>query len=109
MSECRKTAFNGGAEAQIAYLAEVYNKRLETNLHPWRIRCLPYFYLMGVTKSGTTDFYYALLKHSDVHGPWIKEPMYWNRGRYPQGVIVHKGNMNIFYCKFLKNTSQNNM
>ena len=65
--------------------------RLSTSRRPWRLRCLPYFYLLGVTKSGTTDLYQSLLKHPDVHGGWVKEPMYWNRGRYPQGALVHKG------------------
>ena len=44
-----------------------------------RLRCLPGFYLIGVTKSGTTDLYDKLLYHQDVVPPTIKEPMWWNR------------------------------
>ena len=79
---------------QINKMIPIFNKRLEQDEQPWRLRCLPYFFLLGVTKCGTTDFFDAILKHPAVHGLWIKEPMYWNRERYPGGTVVHKGTDN---------------
>ena len=35
------------------------------NLKP--ISCLPYVYVAGVEKSGTTNIYASLLKHSHIH------------------------------------------
>ena len=77
----------------IAKMVPIYDKRLKEQTKPWRIRCLPYFFLLGVTKCGTTDFFDAILKHPEVHGLWIKEPMYWNRERYPEGAVVHRGKL----------------
>ena len=52
-----------------------------TYKEPWRIRCLPYVYLAGVTKSGTTDLYDTLLLHPDIVAPSMKEPMFFDRNR----------------------------
>ncbi len=35
-------------------LESMYRHRAEGGRQAWRIRCLPYLYLAGVTKSGTT-------------------------------------------------------
>ena len=45
----------------------------------FRVRCLPLVYLVGVTKSGTTDLYGNIVQHPDVVRPATKEPMWWNR------------------------------
>ena len=55
---------------------------LRKNKSRYRIRCLPYFYIAGVTKSGTTDLFNVLSHHPDIVGPVCKEPFYWNRVRY---------------------------
>ena len=45
---------------------------------PWRLRCLPAFYLLGASKSGTSDLYEWMLRHPHVHGGITKEQKYWN-------------------------------
>ncbi|XP_072030896.1 carbohydrate sulfotransferase 15-like [Amphiura filiformis] len=44
-----------------------------------RTRCLPYFYLGGAPKCGTTDLWFNLLRHPDVFSPahFNKEPHFW--------------------------------
>ena len=46
-----------------------------------KMRCLPYVYLVGVTKAGTTDLYSKLLHHPDIVEPSMKEPMWFDRNR----------------------------
>ncbi|XP_067676205.1 carbohydrate sulfotransferase 15-like [Haliotis asinina] len=52
----------------------------------FRLKCLPYYHLLGVCKSGTTDLSYRILAHEDVLGCndcWKKkEIFYWCRRRY---------------------------
>ena len=74
----------------IAGVRDMYNDRLQNNTNPWRMRCFPYFYLLGVTKCGTTDFVKAFSRHEQIYWPWMTETMYWNIARYPEGVIVHQ-------------------
>ncbi|XP_035665240.1 carbohydrate sulfotransferase 15-like [Branchiostoma floridae] len=45
----------------------------------FRLRCLPYFYIIGMPKCGTSDLYHRLTKHPDVVGGMRKEPHYWTR------------------------------
>ena len=47
----------------------------------WRLRCLPYFYIAGLAKTGTTDLYRSLAEHPDVTLPMVKEPHWWTMGR----------------------------
>ncbi len=91
VAEYANTSFHQYGKNEIVRLRQIYQERLRTEVNPWRLRCLPYFYLAGVTKSGTTDLFEALLKHPQIHGPWVKEPHYWNRRRYPKGVPVRNG------------------
>ena len=45
-----------------------------------RLRCLPYFYLAGVTKCGTSDLFDKLLLHPYVKASLVgKEAQWWNR------------------------------
>ena len=57
-------------------LESIYRVRQHTRV-PWRIRCLPYLFIAGVYKSGTTDFYYSLVSHPLVEGGGNKEPFFW--------------------------------
>ena len=55
-----------------------------------RLRCLPYFLIVGQPKCGTTDVYRKIVKHPDVINPPIKELHWWSRnrqGRAPSDVI----------------------
>ncbi|XP_072179815.1 carbohydrate sulfotransferase 15-like [Diadema setosum] len=51
------------------------------------LRCLPYFYLMGMPKCGTTDLFSKITRHPSVVRT-LKEPHWWTRmrvGRFPRG------------------------
>ncbi|XP_041804039.1 carbohydrate sulfotransferase 15-like [Chelmon rostratus] len=43
----------------------------------FRLRCLPYFYIIGQPKCGTTDLYSRLRMHPEVQSSIIKEPHWW--------------------------------
>ncbi|XP_041804038.1 carbohydrate sulfotransferase 15-like [Chelmon rostratus] len=47
----------------------------------FRLRCLPYFYIIGQPKCGTTDLYSTLKMHPEVQSSIIKEPHWWTRKR----------------------------
>jgi hypothetical protein len=46
------------------------------------IRCLPYFYLIGAPKSGTTDMHRRLIKHPEISKLVVKEPHWLTRRHY---------------------------
>lgn len=46
-----------------------------------RLRCLPYFLIVGQPKCGTTDVYRKIVRHPDVINPPIKELHWWSRNR----------------------------
>ncbi|KAL4640961.1 carbohydrate sulfotransferase 15-like isoform X1 [Arapaima gigas] len=48
----------------------------------YRIRCLPYFYIIGQPKCGTTDLYNRLRLHPEVMFTTMKEPHWWTRKRF---------------------------
>uniref|UniRef100_A0A3P9KJN9 Sulfotransferase n=1 Tax=Oryzias latipes TaxID=8090 RepID=A0A3P9KJN9_ORYLA len=48
----------------------------------FRLRCLPYFYIIGQPKCGTTDLFHRLLMHPEVKFNSIKEPHWWTRKRF---------------------------
>ncbi|CAG6016864.1 unnamed protein product [Menidia menidia] len=48
----------------------------------YRLRCLPYFYVIGQPKCGTTDLFRRLLIHPAVKFNTIKEPHWWTRKRF---------------------------
>uniref|UniRef100_A0A8C5R112 Sulfotransferase n=1 Tax=Leptobrachium leishanense TaxID=445787 RepID=A0A8C5R112_9ANUR len=47
-----------------------------------RLRCLPYFYIIGQPKCGTTDLYDRLRLHPMVRFSAFKEPHWWTRKRF---------------------------
>ncbi|XP_064790275.1 carbohydrate sulfotransferase 15-like isoform X3 [Oncorhynchus masou masou] len=51
----------------------------------YRLRCLPYFYIIGQPKCGTTDLFHRLLLHPEVKFTTMKEPHWWTRKRF--GII----------------------
>ena len=61
-------------------LSEIYRAKWEEGERT-RLRCLPYFYFVGVTKAGTTDLKYQLGKHPDIVDPLLSEINWWNRRR----------------------------
>ncbi len=62
-------------------LKEKWTKQIQGG-HAWRLRCLPYFLILGQPKSGTTDLYRKILLHPDVTSSAMKEPHWWTRRRY---------------------------
>ncbi|XP_067676198.1 carbohydrate sulfotransferase 15-like [Haliotis asinina] len=52
----------------------------------FRLKCVPYYHILGVCKSGTTDLAYRIRAHEDVlrcrNCIMEKETFYWCRGRY---------------------------
>ncbi|XP_071171896.1 carbohydrate sulfotransferase 15-like [Mytilus edulis] len=65
----RNVTYLGGKELKMPMLA---------------IRCLPYFFIIGMPKSGTTDVWHGLEQHPGVAIKHGKEPMYFTRRRYPR-------------------------
>ena len=47
-----------------------------------RLLCLPYFYLAGFPKCGTTDLYLHMTQHHHIIPTVVKEPHWWTRGRF---------------------------
>ncbi|XP_058477786.1 carbohydrate sulfotransferase 15 [Solea solea] len=54
---------------------------LHRNGKLYRMRCLPYFYIIGQPKCGTTDLYTRLSLHPDIFTT-VKEPHWWTRKRF---------------------------
>uniref|UniRef100_A0AAQ5YE57 Sulfotransferase n=1 Tax=Amphiprion ocellaris TaxID=80972 RepID=A0AAQ5YE57_AMPOC len=48
----------------------------------FRLRCLPYFYIIGQPKCGTTDLFHRLLLHPELKFNTMKEPHWWTRKRF---------------------------
>ncbi|XP_071786063.1 carbohydrate sulfotransferase 15-like [Asterias amurensis] len=46
------------------------------------LMCLPYFFLAGMPKCGTTDIHTKLHKHPQIVRPAAKEPHWWTRRRF---------------------------
>ncbi|XP_067945784.1 carbohydrate sulfotransferase 15-like [Watersipora subatra] len=47
-----------------------------------QLRCLPYFFIIGMEKCGTTDLYQRISKHPDVALSMAKELQWWTRRRF---------------------------
>ena len=56
----------------------------------WRMRCLPYFYVAGFSKCGSTDLFWALTTHPQITQPLWKEFPYWSRRRWNVSKIYKK-------------------
>ena len=47
-----------------------------------KLLCLPYFYLAGFPKCGTTDLYAHITQHHQIIPTKVKEPHWWTRKRF---------------------------
>nr|XP_061780116.1 carbohydrate sulfotransferase 15-like [Nerophis lumbriciformis] len=54
----------------------------------FRLRCLPYFYIIGQPKCGTTDLFYRMLLHPQGRFNFMKEPHWWTRKRFGKASVV---------------------
>ena len=70
---------------ECARLKRIYQRRVQKN-YTWRLRCLPYFYLAGVTRSGLTDVRFFLSRHPLIEKPLLSEINWWNRRRQGTGL-----------------------
>lgn len=50
------------------------------------IRCLPYFYLVGAPKCGTTDFFRRITEHPQISNESGKENHWLTRKRYEESI-----------------------
>ncbi|KAJ8030517.1 Carbohydrate sulfotransferase 15 [Holothuria leucospilota] len=46
----------------------------------WELHCLPYFFLIGMPKCGTSDLWHKIIQHPQVM-LLVKEPHWWSRSR----------------------------
>lgn len=75
-------------QAIYEYLRNALKEHLyERGEKRYRLRCLPYFYIMGQPKCGTTDLYDRLRRHPDVRFTTMKEPHWWTRKRFGKGLM----------------------
>ncbi|XP_071089470.1 carbohydrate sulfotransferase 15-like isoform X1 [Haliotis cracherodii] len=63
-------------------LTEEWRKKMEQDAQPRRLRCLPYFFIAGQPKCGSTDLYFKLMSHPDVVSPPMKESHWWAKNRF---------------------------
>jgi hypothetical protein len=68
------------SEKYKSHMRQIYNKRIH-NGTTWRLRCFPYAMLIGVSKSGTTDLFWRIMKHPMIFPCATKEPWFWVRHR----------------------------
>ena len=52
---------------------------IQTSGGSTELYCLPYFFIGGFPKSGTTTLHEALQQHPQIIGPTIKEPQWWTK------------------------------
>ncbi|XP_076599661.1 carbohydrate sulfotransferase 15-like [Chaetodon auriga] len=64
----------------------------------FRLRCLPYFYIIGQPKCGTTDLHSRLQRHPQVQYSIIKEPQWWTRRRFGY-TQIKEGFKGIFHVE----------
>ena len=50
------------------------------------LRCLPYLYVIGVKKCGTSDLFYRIGLHPDVVKPGFKEAQWFARKRFSKSI-----------------------
>ncbi|GAB6023152.1 hypothetical protein CHUAL_007232 [Chamberlinius hualienensis] len=72
----------------IKKIVTIYSDHLRQN-KTTRLRCLPYFYIIGQPKCATSDLYYRLNKHPMIKKGLVKESQWWAWTR--QGVILDNG------------------
>lgn len=74
----------------------------------FRLRCLPYFYIIGQPKCGTTDLFHRLLMHPEVKFNSIKEPHWWTRKRFGKNevrllIVLNYTLLPLHYSILIKN------
>ena len=79
----KMNAFVSQLYRQTSYVFQDYIKYHEKDRGVvQRVRCLPYFYVIGVAKSGTTDLFVRMKEHPYIEAGIRKEIHYWSRRRF---------------------------
>ncbi|ELT88376.1 hypothetical protein CAPTEDRAFT_195662 [Capitella teleta] len=77
-----KYKWEDGADRKgIKRMQQIFMSR-DSDGENWRLRCLPYFYIAGFSKCGTTDLFTNLFKNPLLSKPFYKEFPYWNWARW---------------------------
>lgn len=91
------------------FLPDFKNPCWRESGHP--LQCLPYFQLIGVDKSGTTDLFYRLVRHPHVlsnQGYIGKETFWWAWKRYGLDLRKTVPHRNFqYYVNFFSEASAN--
>ncbi|XP_059143971.1 carbohydrate sulfotransferase 15-like isoform X2 [Physella acuta] len=78
--------YHGNLFANYSYRYEkifrTFRQQWAKRLDRFRLRCLPYFFIAGMPKCGSTDLYHRLIAHPDVAAPPVKESHWWGKNRY---------------------------
>lgn len=74
-----------------SYKNPCYIKSTDKKLH-----CLPYFFLLGTPKSGTTDIWSKIQAHPEIVAA-AKEPHWWTRQSYPSAPLEAYEKMYMTY------------
>lgn len=56
-----------------------------------KLRCLPFFHVLGVDKCGSTDLYYRIVRHPQIspnNGVLQKETSWWSWRRYGKQLLT---------------------
>lgn len=61
------------------FKSRILNPEFNNGSQKHQLLCLPYFFLAGFPKSGTTSLHYALHRHPQIVPPAVKEPHWWTR------------------------------
>ncbi|GAB6023027.1 Carbohydrate sulfotransferase 15 [Chamberlinius hualienensis] len=66
---------------KLSRVSNILSKRLDQHSiqHNIRLRCLPYFVIIGQVKCGTTDLFRRLELHPQIEMGMLKEPDWWTR------------------------------
>lgn len=87
------TPFSPSAKRVLGRLTEMWDNVFREDKPTYRLRCLPYFMIIGQPKCGTTDLFWKIAKHPDILTPPIKELHWWSRSRHGK-CFIHQA----IYC-----------
>ena len=64
------------------------------------VYCVPYFYLAGAPKAGSTDVYKRIAMHPEVVKPASKETRWFDRARFLGTIVTHLNCWTSSYLTF---------
>lgn len=83
--------YSPSAKRVLNWLTEYWKELFDQyDERPRRLRCFPYFLIIGQPKSGSTDLFWKIAKHPDISAPPIKELHWWSRNRQGRRFLYSK-------------------